>query len=232
MLNMDIHEVTETDNINTHIERKSMSGKYLVTPKGEFQWAHIMSPDTTYKSEGQYHTKLRLKGEVGEKFKKSIDDSHGQWKKKCQEDNPKKKWQEYLPYKSVLDEEGMDAGIEFHFKLRASGTNSKTGETYTQRPTVVGPDKTPIPRDIKVANGSEGKVAYEIAPYEHGTSLGVQLRLRMVQILKLIEYTPNGSSADDVFDVEEGYKLEISEGNNSKEEGDAFDTEEENSGDF
>ncbi len=208
-----------------------MAGKYPVTPKGEFRWAHITVPDTTFKAEGQYHVKVLLSGSDAEDMQKIVDDAHGEWKKRCQQKSAKKTWQEYLPYKASLDEEGMEEGIEFHFKLKASGTNSKTGQTFTQRPVVVDPNREPLPSSLKVGNGTIGRVAYEIAPYEHGTSLGVQLRLRMVQVLKLIEYVANGN-AGDVFEVEEGYEVVVEEGNNSKEEGEAFEDDEEKSGDF
>ena len=208
-----------------------MAGKYPVTPKGEFRWAHITVPDTTFKAEGQYHVKVLLSGSDAEDMQKIVDDAHGEWKKRGQQKSAKKTWQEYLPYKASLDEEGMEEGIEFHFKLKASGTNSKTGQTFTQRPVVVDPNREPLPSSLKVGNGTIGRVAYEIAPYEHGTSLGVQLRLRMVQVLKLIEYVANGN-AGDVFEVEEGYEVVVEEGNNSKEEGEAFEDDEEKSGDF
>jgi len=208
-----------------------MAGKYPVTPKGEFKWPHIMVADTTYKAEGQFHIKVLLTGSDAEDMQEIVDNAHNEWKERCRQKSAKK-WQEYMPYKVSLDEEGMEVGTEFHFKLKASGTNSKTGQTFTQRPVVVGPDRAPLPSTIKVGNGSIGRVAYEIAPYEHGTSLGVQLRLRMVQVLKLIEYIAS-ESADDVFEVEEGYEVVVDEGNNQKEEGEAFEEEEgEQSGDF
>jgi predicted transcriptional regulator len=54
----------------------------------------------------------------------------------------------------------------------------------------------------------------------------------MVQVLKLVEYIAS-ESADDVFEVEEGYEVVVDEGNNQKEEGEAFEEEEgEQSGDF
>ena len=66
----------------------------------------------------------------------------------------------------------------------------------------------------------------------HGTSLGIQLRLRMVQVLKLVEYVASGN-ADDVFDVEEEYEVIVEEGNSQVEEGQAFEDDgEEKSGDF
>jgi hypothetical protein len=191
-----------------------------------------MVADTTYKAEGQFHIKVLLNGSEAEDMQKIVDTAHSEWKKKCQQKSAKK-WQEYMPYKVSLDEEGMEEGTEFHFKLKASGTNGRTGETFTQRPVVVGPKNEPILGSIKVGNGSIGRVAYEVAPYEHGTSLGVQLRLRMVQVLKLVEYVPSGN-ADDVFDVEEDYEVVQEEPTSVKiEEGEAFETDEEDkSGDF
>ena len=209
-----------------------MAGKYPVTPKGEFKWPHIMVADTTYKAEGQFHIKVLLTGSDAEDMQEIVDNAHNEWKERCRQKSAKK-WQEYMPYKVSLDEEGMEEGTEFHFKLKASGTNSRTGQTFTQRVVVVGPKNEPLPSTIKVGNGSVGRVAYEIAPYEHGPSLGVQLRLRMVQVLKLVEYIPSGN-ADDVFDVEEDYEIVQEEPTSVKiEEGEAFETdEEEKAGDF
>ena len=125
----------------------------------------------------------------------------------------------------------MEIGTMFHFKLKASGVNGKTGETFTQKPVVVGPNKAPIPNNIKISNGSTGKVAYEVAPYLHGQSLGLQLRLRMVQVLNLIEYVPN-ADVDDVFGVEEGYETISEVDTTFVDEGDAFESSEEKAGDF
>ena len=65
----------------------------------------------------------------------------------------------------------------------------------------------------------------------HGQTLGIQLRLRMVQVLKVIEYVPQGS-VDDVFAVEKDYDPIAEETSVFTDEGDAFATNEEKSGDF
>jgi hypothetical protein len=205
-----------------------MAGKYQVTPVGEFEYPHILVADTKHKAEGLYHVKLILKDKEAEDFQEMVDNAHNSWKERCLSENPKGGWKEWLPYKSKTDEAGMEIGTMFHFKLKASGVNSKSGEAFTQKPVVVGPNKAPIPNNIKISNGSTGKVAYEIAPYLHGQSLGVQLRLRMVQVLNLIEYTPN----EDVFGVEEGYDAISEVTPTFVDEGDAFTSTEEKSGDF
>ena len=128
--------------------------KYAVTPKGQFHWAHVGTPDTTYKAEGQYHVKLQLSGQDAETMRSQVDKAHADWKSEVNKTKGPKTYQEFMPYKVVLGDDGLEAGIQFHFKMKASGVNSRTGQAFTQRPMVVGPDKTPLPTIIKIANGS------------------------------------------------------------------------------
>tara|TARA_Y100000034_G_C6899799_1_gene415713 strand:- start:2219 stop:2842 length:624 start_codon:yes stop_codon:yes gene_type:complete len=189
--------------------------KYSTTPKGAFHWAHVGTPDTTFKAEGQFHVKLQLAGQEAEDMRNAVDTAHANWKSEVNKTKGQKAYQEFLPYKVVLGDDGMESGIQFHFKMKASGVNSRTGQAFTQRPIVVGPDKTPLPTNIKIANGSTGKVAYEMAPYQFGSGLGIQLRLRGVQVLNLIEW--NGDSADDsMFSVEDGYEVKVNIESNEK----------------
>ncbi len=189
--------------------------KYSTTPKGAFHWAHVGTPDTTFKAEGQFHVKLQLAGQEAEDMRNAVDTAHANWKSEVNKTKGQKAYQEFLPYKVVLGDDGMESGIQFHFKMKASGVNSRTGQAFTQRPMVVGPDKTPLPTNIKIANGSTGKVEYEMAPYQFGSGLGIQLRLRGVQVLNLIEW--NGDSADDsMFSVEDGYEVKVNIESNEK----------------
>ena len=189
--------------------------KYSTTPKGAFHWAHVGTPDTTFKAEGQFHVKLQLAGQEAEDMRNAVDTAHANWKSEVNKTKGQKAYQEFLPYKVVLGDDGMESGIQFHFKMKASGVNSRTGQAFTQRPMVVGPDKTPLPTNIKIADGSTGKVAYEMAPYQFGSGLGIQLRLRGVQVLNLIEW--NGDSADDsMFSVEDGYEVKVNIESNEK----------------
>jgi len=204
--------------------------KYAVTPKGEFHWAHVGTPDTTFKAEGQFHVKLQLAGQDADIMREAVDKAHADWKSEVNKTKGQKSYQEFLPYKVVLGDDGMESGIQFHFKMKASGVNSRTGEAFTQRPMVVGPDKTPLPTNIKIANGSTGKVAYEMAPYQFGTGLGVQLRLRGVQVLHLIEW--NGEGGDDsIFAVEDGYEVKVNIESTKKPESEEIFPDSEN-GDF
>jgi len=209
-----------------------MAKQLKVTPKGAFHWAHIGTPDTTFKAEGQYHIKVQLSGKEAETMRESIDMAHKSWKDEVIKTKGKKSYQEFLPYKVILGEDGLEEGIQFHFKMKASGVNSRTGQAFTQRPMVVGPDKTPLPTNIKLANGSLGKVAYEMAPYQFGSGLGIQLRMKSVQVLKLIEWNGSGGGDADVFSVEKGYEVKVDTKPDVKEEVEEIFPDDDNNGDF
>ena len=206
--------------------------KFKVTPKGEFHWAHIGTPDTTFKAEGQYHIKVQLSGKEAETMRESVDMAHKSWKDEVIKTKGKKAYQEFLPYKVILGDDGLEEGIQFHFKMKASGVNSRTGQAFTQRPMVVGPDKSPLPTNIKLANGSLGKVAYEMAPYQFGSGLGIQLRMKSVQVLKLIEWNGSGGGDADVFSVEKGYEVKVDTKSDVKEEVEEIFPDDDNNGDF
>ena len=209
-----------------------MAKQLKVTPKGAFHWAHIGTPDTTFKAEGQYHIKVQLSGKEAETMRESVDMAHKSWKDEVIKTKGKKSYQEFLPYKVILGEDGLEEGIQFHFKMKASGVNSRTGQAFTQRPMVVGPDKTPLPTNIKLANGSLGKVAYEMAPYQFGSGLGIQLRMKSVQVLKLIEWNGSGGGDADVFSVEKGYEVKVDTKSDVKEEVEEIFPDDDNNADF
>jgi hypothetical protein len=197
--------------------------EYTVTPKGEMRWAYLHKPDTQFDSNGVFHVKLRLANGSSDDLRKAIEHEHKSNKKDVIARNPNKKsFQEFLPFKEVLNEEGLADGYEFQFKLKAVATNSKTGQEFTQRPMVVGPDKKPIPTDVTIGNGSVGKIAFETIPYFTGNNLGVSLRLRGVQVLDLVEYSAGGN---DMFSVEEGYSI-VTSSKNENQETEMFDEEE------
>jgi|TARA_R100000808_G_C2154637_1_gene165778 hypothetical protein len=198
--------------------------EYTVTPKGEMRWAYLHKPDTQFDSNGVFHVKLRLANGSSDDLRKAIEREHKANKKDAVARNPNRKsFREFLPFKEVLNEDGLADGYEFQFKLKAVATNSKTGQEFTQRPVVVGPDKKPIPSEVTIGNGSIGKIAFETIPYFTGNNLGVSLRLRGVQVLELVEYNAGGN---DMFSVEEGYSIVTSSKANEEQEAEMFEEEE------
>jgi len=197
--------------------------QYTVTPQGKMMWAYLHKPDTQFDSNGVFHVKLQLANGSSDDLRKAIMREHKANKKEAIARNPKRtSFREYLPFKEILNDEGLADGYEFQFKLKALATNSKTGQEFTQRPVVVGPDKMPVPSDVTIGNGSVGKIAFEAIPYFTGNNIGVSLRLRGVQVLELVEYRAEGT---DMFSVEEGYSI-VTSSKNEPEEEEMFEEEE------
>jgi hypothetical protein len=181
-----------------------MENKNIVTPKGVLVYPHIsQKPDTKFDDEGAWKTTLRLNGDDAktliELVNKEIDESVIDAKEKTKNvkrGNP--------PYK--IDEETGE--YLFNFKLKASGTR-QNGETWSQKPVLYDAKGNLLGKEIHVWGGSEGKVAFQ--PIRYHTSMvgaSVSLRLKAVQITKLVEGGNGASASSYGFGSEEGYIAE------------------------
>ena len=62
--------------------------------------------------------------------------------------------------------------------------------------------------------------------------MGIQLRMKSVQVLKLIEWNGSGGSDVDVFSVEKGYEVKVDTKPDVKEEVEEIFPDDDNNGDF
>lgn len=199
------------------------------TPRGTFIFPKLSTPDTKFKPEGEFSTKLSLAtdSEYAQKLMKLID-------KTCDEalaeaikgdtrDAAKKKktpWKlnESKPYAAETDKEGNETGNTlFKFGAKASGTfkrGPKTGQSWSR--TIPMFDSKGKPVKVDPWGGSEGCVSYEVRPYAATANVGAGcvLALEAVQIIKLVKggerdaggfgfqasEDSGGFSADDVVD--------------------------------
>lgn len=201
--------------------------KYIRTPKGRAEWAKVITPDTKFDPAGVYSVDLYLKAddpEVQELCAK-LDDLVEEAKNDAIEENPKRKPLTAPAYEVVTDDSGNETGeLKFKFKLKAQ-VKTKDGKTYRQRPMLVDAkgnpilkfdsDGDPINDGFKIGNGSIVKLAYEPVKYfVAGTkTAGVSLRLRAMQIIKLVEFNGGGG---DFFEEEEGFEVEDKKEKNGK----------------
>jgi len=94
-----------------------------------------------------------------------------------------------------------DDQVKFNFKLRASGVNRTTNKSFTQKPTVVDHNLDPLPEDKSIWSGSVLRVNYEPVSYNvASTGIGVTLRLKGVQIKKLVEGNLGGAQGFEKVD--------------------------------
>ena len=192
--------------------------KTYTSPFGKAIYPHISKADVRFKPEGEFHVDLEVDAdkalELVTLVDKCVEKAFEDEKKKGKRKNLKKAT---LPYKKEDDK------YIFKFKMKAKGTNSRTGEAFTQRPAIFDNELKPLNKDIIVWGGSTLRVSF--FPREWYTPLlgaGVSLRLKSVQVKNLVEGSSmNGSSQGfekvdgDSSTKNESDEAEISQENNS-----------------
>ena len=100
------------------------------SPFGKAIYPHLSKCDVRFKPEGEYKVDLSLKDTQAQELIKVIKQYQLKAVAEAKEKTNKKTIKEHAPpYKK--DEEG---NVIFKFKMKASGTNGKTGDTFKQRP--------------------------------------------------------------------------------------------------
>lgn len=167
-----------------------MTNKRYQSPFGEAKYPHLSKADYQFRPEGLFHTKLLVDEAEAQItigiINKAIVDKEAELKKADPTTEYKKA---PLPYKTHKDDPSIPEGkVEFNFKMKASGINSKTKEQFTQKPNLYDHKLDPIPETKNIWSGSIISVQYE--PYAYfvtGTGLGCSLRLKAVQVKALVE---------------------------------------------
>ena len=179
-----------------------MTVKIRTTSFGKAIYPHLTKADYKFKSEGLYHVNLELpegdaKSEVSiinETIKMIVVDQH---KKNGNKDVKRAP----LPY------ETKDGKTIFKFKMKASGVNSKTKQSFTQKPSLYDNKLNEFPQDKTIWGDSIIRVSYE--PHGYYTDFagaGCTLRLKSVQVKDLVE----GSNGASGFSPVEGNMNKIS----------------------
>ena len=195
----------------------------VVSGVGVSQYAWLTQPDTRFDEIGHYKTNIILSGEAAEDLKSKInaeiEKSVALAKEKAK---GKKVKTASAPYEDDVDDNGEPTGSTvFKFKTKAQIT-TKDGKIIPNRVAIFDSKGTPM-TDCNVWSGSEMKVSAELVPYYTAmVGAGVSLRLRAVQITKLVE-GGNGNAKGYGFGEEEGYEQSISETPAEEESQQAFD---------
>lgn len=178
-----------------------MARELIVSPKGKALWAKVFDA-TSFEDEGEksWSVSLLLDPQDPEAvaFLEKIDEIFkGYHGTKCR---VAKYGMPYRMEKTVIDGQEVETGnVEVRFKRNERAR--KTGTVY-EAPVIVDAKKNPWPKDKLIGNGSSIRVAF--GHYDWDISgKGITLRLEMVQVLDLVEYT----AGSDPFQEEEGYTL-------------------------
>jgi hypothetical protein len=204
---------------NTKTQRKPLS----VSPTGELAFGAIVKPSTTFKADGRYTATLLYepKDPAFIKFTKEIDAVLAEY----QAENPETAdYDVQLPYGEnfTKDKEGKrnvpTGKMEVRFGNNAVFEDKKTGEKREVRIPIFD-SKNQRLSNPPIGRGSLLNVAYSAFGYtipgqprrNIPDAVGVGLRLRQVQIVKLVPYTGGGEPAFGA--VDDGYVADTAAGN-------------------
>jgi len=174
--------------------------KKYTSPFGKAIYPHLSRADVRFKAEGEFKVDLEVDGTQAEEMKQMLNSLAEQSVKEAQEKTGKKNIKKaQLPFK---DEDGKTI---FKFKMKASGTNTKTGDSFKQRPALFDNELNPInPEEVNIWGGSILRVSYQPSLwFTPMLGAGVSLRLKSVQVKDLVEGGSQAGSSSD-FDKVEG----------------------------
>jgi hypothetical protein len=189
----------------------------ITTPAGIAKYPRIHQPDTKFKAEGEYSIKLVLSKKDAAPFVAKLKEIHAEaYQDELKNKKKKTLKQAPFPWKNEVNDEGTETGnVEFKAALKAKVTPKK-GDPFEQRPAILDAHRKPI-TSVKVGGGSKVKLAVEVNPwFTDALGFGIQLRLKAVQVLDLVEYT-GGGDASGFFEDEDGFTAEEESSDSSDE---------------
>jgi hypothetical protein len=179
----------------------------IVTPVGVSQFCWLNTPDTKFDKEngGHFKTNLILKGSEAQTVIKSIKE---EMKKSLEMAKEKTKGKEpktaNMPFEEEYIEGKPTGNIIFKFKAKAK-IMMKSGDVIDIKIPIFDSKGTPMKE--QVWSGSEMKISADMIPYYTAMAgAGVSLRLKAVQITKLVEGGAGAGAKGHGFDeIKDGY---------------------------
>jgi hypothetical protein len=178
----------------------------VVSPVGVSQYAWLTTPDTRFDETGHYKTNLILnskdsqvlKTQISAEIKKSLTLAKEKAKGKAIKQAPS-------PFEDELIDGKPSGNVIFKFKTKAK-IITKDGKVIPNRVALF--DSTGKPMiDANVWSGSEMKVSAELIPYYTAMAgAGVSMRLRAVQVTKLVEGGSSNAKGYGFDKVKDGYE--------------------------
>lgn len=188
-------------------EKKSVTKKYT-TSKGTLTgFISIFEPSTMFNKDGVYQAHILLPKAEGEKLAEVIKEVRTEQFKTYGKGSKVAELTQCVPYTKVNEETGEeipDAEGRYVFKTKASAF-IKDGKP-TAFVQVLDAKLKPI-KGIRVGEGTVAKLCVDLSGYTVAGKTGVSAKLRLVQIIDLVEYV--GVSADAYgLTEEDGYDFD------------------------
>tara|TARA_R100001129_G_scaffold164279_1_gene130342 strand:+ start:324 stop:941 length:618 start_codon:yes stop_codon:yes gene_type:complete len=178
----------------------------VVSPVGVSQYAWLTTPDTRFDETGHYKTNLIINGKEAQSLKTQID---AEIKKSVALAKEKAKGKAIKEAPRPYDDEMIDGkasgNVIFKFKTKAK-IIAKDGKVIPNRVALFDSAGKPM-IDANVWSGSEMKVSAELIPYYTAMAgAGVSMRLRAVQVTKLVEGGSSNAKGYGFEKVKDGYE--------------------------
>jgi len=178
----------------------------IVSPEGISQYAWLTQPDTKFDTDGHYKVNLIVPIDKAQPLIKQINAEMEASLKIAKEKNKGKNIKlANPPYEEEMDEKNVPTGnIIFKFKRKAQ-IIAKDGKVIPFKVAIFDSSGKPL-IDTNVWSGSEMKVSAELVHWFTAMAgAGVSLRLRAVQITKLVEGGSGNAEGYGFNNVEGGY---------------------------
>jgi hypothetical protein len=178
----------------------------IVSPEGISQYAWLTQPDTKFDTDGHYKVNLIVPIDKAQPLIKQINAEMEASLKIAKEKNKGKTIKRANPpYEEEMDEKNVPTGnIIFKFKRKAQ-IIAKDGKVIPFKVAIFDSSGKPL-IDTNVWSGSEMKVSAELVHWFTAMAgAGVSLRLRAVQITKLVEGGSGNAEGYGFNNVEGGY---------------------------
>lgn len=187
--------------------KESVSEKYT-TGKGELiGFIKIFEPSTKFNKEGVYSANILLSKEEGKKLAEKIKDIRTKQFKTYGKGTKVVELTRCVPYTTVNEDTGEETpDKEGRYILKASKKAYIREGKPNQYVMVFDSKKNPV-RNIKVGTGSVARLGVNLVGYSVAGKTGVSVKLDLVQIIKLIEYSGNNAEAYGLED-EDGFEFD------------------------
>lgn len=183
--------------------KEHVTEKY-VTGKGELTgFIALIEPSTKFDKEGVFRGDILLSKEEGEKLAQKLKDIRTEQFKKYGKGTKVAEITKCVPYTTTNEEDGTETpDPEGRYILKTNAKAFIENGKPKYKPMIINAKKQPV-KNIKIGEGTIARLGVTLSGYSVAGKTGVSVKLGLVQIIDLVEYT--GGFSMDEFDVEEGF---------------------------
>ena len=184
--------------------KQHVTDKY-VTGKGELVgFIALTKPSTKFNKEGVYTVNILLPKEEGEALYQKIKDIRTEQFKTYGKGTKVADITKCKPYTTVDEETGEEiADPAGRYVLTANSSAYIKDGKIGKRIQIINAKKKPV-KNISIGEGTIARLGVVLSGYSVAGKTGVSVKLGLVQIIELVEYSGSAFSLD-AFDEEDGF---------------------------